>query len=98
MRNPFQTQHPGHQIYAAFVECAALRQPGEQAEAWRAREVQAVLQAARGVASANGLSEPGMDVVKEAQTQAMGHSDYGTTWVCEVLKRMWASPRDRHVQ
>lgn len=98
MNNPFRVQHPGHQIYAAFAACAATRQADERAEVWRAREAQAVLQAASAVASEHGLAAPGLDVVNEAQIQAMGHSDYGVTWVCEVLKRMSARKGTEHVR
>ncbi len=98
MRNPFQAAHPGHKIFAAFAEAAAQRSSDEHPAAWRGREAAAVLEAAIGISSTTGLRTPALEDVTEAQIQAMGHSDYGVTWVCELLKRLRADGGVRHVR
>lgn len=84
----FEPHTPEHRhIYQAFQKQAKMRDQ-LSVEHWIDAERQAVFQAAVEVAGMYNMHAPTLQDVEKAESQAMGHVDYGKKWTIGIIDRM----------
>ncbi len=74
---------PAQRIYDAFQDEAKKRKDRDD---WIEQERLRVFREARDFAQENGLSFPTLEQVKECESYAMGHVDYGAKWAYGVAE------------
>ena len=80
-------RQPAQLLYDAF-EAEAKKRPGRPLGVWIREEREAVWRAARDWAQQNGKPVPTMEMVKNAETYACGHTDYGAKWAYTLVEEM----------
>lgn len=96
MTKPYDTfrprTEPARTLYDVFQDEAKNRSK-RIPSCWIEQERQAVWLAARDYAQQHGLRVPTIEEIKQFETSAMGHVDYGAKWahrVAELLRRTTA--------
>ena len=91
MNEIFRPRHqPAQLIYDAFQATAKTREGIP--EEWIAKERNAVWVAAKTYADQNGLPEPTLQMVEQAETYAYGSADYGAKWAYKLAELMGTTP------
>jgi len=74
---------PAQRIYDAFQDEATKRKENEN---WEHKERLRVFREAREYAQENGLTYPTLDQVRQCESYALGHTDYGAKWAHKVAE------------
>ena len=76
---------PAQRIYDAFQDEAKKRECREPND-WQHQERLRVFREARDYAQENGLTVPTLDQIRQCETYALGHIDYGAKWAYKVAE------------
>ena len=76
---------PAQRIYDAFQDEATKRE-GREPHDWEHQERLRVFREAREYAQENGLTFPTLDQVRQCESHALGHTDYGAKWAYKVAE------------
>lgn len=89
MRDPMRPHdEPARALYDELFKAMQTRDLSKDCEIWDKNESQALLKAANKAAAEHGLGVVTLKDVEEAQSQALGHSDYTLSWARAVVDRM----------
>lgn len=80
-------REPARTVYDAFQN-EAKKRPLQTSDGWIEAERQVVYQTMCSEAPKFGLPIPTMEEVRQAETYATGHIDYGSKWVYRLLEIM----------
>lgn len=87
--DPFRPAHePYRSIYDGYCVAADRLRNEQDVQSVDARLIDAVREVAAEQAQRHQLRAPTRFEVEEARQSAAGHSDFGLTWVCNVVRAM----------
>lgn len=78
---------PAQRIYDAFQDEAKKRDRRIGSMDWEHQERLRVFREARDYAHENGLSVLSLDEIRDCESLAIGHVDYGSKWANAVAER-----------
>lgn len=80
------TSQPSQRIYDAFQDEAAKRENRMDSIDWEHKERLRVFREARDYAQENRLPVLTLDQIRNCESLAIGHTDYGAKWAYAVAK------------
>jgi hypothetical protein len=88
MTDQLRPLHPyAAKLYDAFARESKHRE-GKEFEVWNDMEIKAVWREAKKIAKALNKPEPTLQMIKQEESSASGHSDYGHKWAINVWYRI----------